>query len=134
MSDSHPDRGSGGRSGWAERLKSLWPAELLGVILVLSGAANITAGLHDSLGELGRVSSLAISLRSVGGTGQAVLGGILVLIGIGLFWRLRAVWAFALMVLTMTIAADIARRDWGLGLAFPVLALCCLAFTGSTFL
>ncbi len=132
MSDLRPSRRNGGKSVWL-RVTSFWPAGLVPVALIISGAVNITNGLHDSLGEFRRASTLAISLRSVGGTGQAVLGGILVLIAVGLFWRLRAVWVFALMVLTMTVAADIARHDRGLGLALAVGTLGLLLFTRSAF-
>lgn len=118
---------------WRRWLKTVWPSQLLGTTLLVSGAVNVLVGVRHSLGGLGGLSTLASSLGAVGATGQAILGGALALIGIGLFWRLRAVWAFALLVLAITAGANVARHHWGIDLVLPLAVLGCLWATRDHF-
>lgn len=115
------------------RLRSAWMAEVLGIALVVCGGMNIFSGLRVSLGPLRSLSTFSTPLHVVGATGQVILGAVLVLIGIGLWWRLQAMWVFALLVLALTSAANAVLRHWTTGLLPPLLMLVCLILARSQF-
>jgi len=89
------------------------------------------SGLRHPLLQLFRVKpliELGTSLRIFGGGAQVVLGTLLVLIGIGLLWRLAVAWSFALLLLSITIFANLVQQKWQISLYLPVLLLIALLF------
>jgi voltage-gated potassium channel len=96
---------------------------------MLSGALNIMSGLKQPLTQLFQVQpllELGNSLRVFGGGAQVVLGTLLVVIGIGLLWRLAVAWSFALIMLTITVAANLFQHTWQASLYLPGLMLVAL--------
>ncbi len=96
---------------------------------MLSGILNIMSGLKQPLLQLFHVEplvELGTSLRIFGGGAQVVLGTLLVLIGIGLLWRLAVAWSFALLMLSITVAANLIQQKWQTSLYLPVLMLLAL--------
>lgn len=96
---------------------------------MLSGTLNIMSGLRQPLLQLFRVEpliELGTSLKIFGGGAQVVLGTLLVLIGIGLLWRLAVAWSFALLMLSITVAANLIQQKWQTSLYLPVLMLVAL--------
>jgi voltage-gated potassium channel len=107
----------------------LWPQWPLAAAIVLSGILNILSGLRGSFTQLIHVEPLldiGTSLRIFGGGAQVVLGALLVLIGIGLLWRLAVAWSFALLMLTITVAANLVQDKWQTSLYLPGLILVAL--------
>jgi len=109
------------RRWWQSRFL---PQAPLGTALVVGGLINIIAGLRGShrtlTGTFGSLSSIGESLAVLGSSSQVLLGAGLALVGIGLFWRLRTAWAFALLILAVTIGLNAARAHWDATLALPV--------------
>lgn len=62
-----------------------------------------------------------------------LLGAGLTLVGIGLFWRLRAAWAFALLIVAITIGLNAARARWDATLALLLAIFCALLATRRSF-
>lgn len=108
------------------RLRRLWPHVPLALLVLASGALNLVAGLgalpHD-LQALNAALQYNGSLGIFGRSTQTLLGGALMLCGIGLFWRLRTPWAFALLLSLLTIGVEAARREWNATLIVPVVML-----------
>lgn len=122
--------------------KSLGPWVPLSAALVLSGALNIMSALRyqpilfDKLRHLELVTK---PLSFLGNVAQIVLGAILVGVGIALLWRLASAWAFAVLLLSITVALNLAQEKWGPSLflsGFMLLALFFFKkhFTRQTFL
>jgi voltage-gated potassium channel len=111
---------------WASPLWPQWP---LAAAIMLSGILNILSGLKQPVIQLIQVQpliELGTSLRIFGDGAQVVLGALLVLIGIGLLWRLAVAWSFALLMLTITIAANLVQQKWQTSLYLPGLLLVAL--------
>lgn len=92
----------------------------LGLALVLSGGLNILSGMREGrilFHEVAPLTKVATSLSTLGSNAQTLLGATLVLVGIGLFWRLRAAWSFAVLLLAITVGVNAARGLWGTSLA-----------------
>jgi voltage-gated potassium channel len=98
---------------WVETLRPEWP---LALTLVLGGALNINSGLRYnlvSLSQIGPLSSLGESLSVLGSSTQAILGAFLVLLGLGVLRRLATAWAFAVLLLAVTVALNLAQGNRG---------------------
>ncbi len=111
-----------GRRFWL----ALWPQWPLALALMLSGALNILTGLKYNLipfHQIATLSSIAKPLAVLGSSTQIILGIGLVLVGIGLFWRLTSAWAFAVLLLAITVGVDLVQGQWGpsLGLSAAIL-------------
>ncbi len=117
----------------AQRVRSGWLVGVLSTAIMLSGALNVLTGLRFSLPQLGSLSKLADPLPAVGATGEVILGTVLVLIGIGLWWRLRSMWIFAILILGLTVAAEAVLRHWGIEIVLPLMVLVCLFFARASF-
>lgn len=123
---------------WLHRLPAwilaLWPQLPLSAALVISGAVNIMAGLRYNLiplNQIAAISSLTNSLAVLGSSTQIFLGVALVLVGVGLLWRLSAAWAFAMLLLMVTIGVNVLIGHWGLSLVLPgLMFLALLALRG----
>jgi voltage-gated potassium channel len=108
------------------KLKLEW---VLALALVLSGALNIDNGLRYDLvpfSHIGPLSSMARSLSVLGSTTQVFLGACLVLIGVGLLRRLATAWAFAVLLLAVTVGVNLAQGSRGASLVLPALMLLAL--------
>ncbi|MGA9777797.1 MAG: NAD-binding protein [Limisphaerales bacterium] len=116
----------GGMARLRQQLVALWPHFPLAVVLAFVGCLNILDGLSVPVTALERVraiSGLADSLSALGGTAQIILGLMLVLAGIGLLWRLVSAWTLSVLLLIITVAVNVAQKNWGLSLALQVLLL-----------
>lgn len=63
------------------------------------------------------------SLAILGSSTQAILGVGLVLVGFGLFRRLSTAWAFAVILLLITLGINLVQRHWGEWVVYPVVML-----------
>lgn len=111
---------------WLKWVSPLWPQWPLAAAIIISGALNIMSGLKQPLIQLFHVKPLleiGTSLRVFGGGAQVVLGALLVLVGIGLLWRLAVAWSFALLILTITVGANLVQDKWQFSLYLPGLML-----------
>lgn len=107
--------------------------ELLSLAVVLCGGANVLAGLRFSLPRLGTLSAMSDPLPAVGATGEVILGIVLMLLGIGLWWRLRAMWIFAMLILALSLAANATLHHWGAEFLLPLAMLVCLLLARGSF-
>ncbi len=76
-------------------ISRLRPEWLLAAALIMGGLLNIEVGFRYNLVPFRHIKPLAgvsESLALLGSSAQAVLGAMLVLAGIGLFWRLAGAW------------------------------------------
>jgi voltage-gated potassium channel len=108
------------------RIARLWPQGPLAAFLALIGALNIAAGLRlpvTMLQSVRALTGLADSLSALGGTAQALLGAMLVLVGIGLLWRLVSAWTLAILLLLLTVGVNAVREQWGPSLVLQVVSL-----------
>ncbi|MDE2481531.1 MAG: NAD-binding protein [bacterium] len=117
-------------------LKRLWPFAPLALLVLASGALNLAAGMgglpHD-LQAFDAAAQFNGSLSIFGRSSQALLGGALMICGVGLFWRLRTPWAFAILLSVITIGVDIFRHQWNASLVGPVLIFLGLIFYNAHF-
>jgi voltage-gated potassium channel len=112
-----------------DRLLALRPEWPLALALVLSGALNINNGLRYNLvpfSQIGPLSSVARSLSVLGSTTQVFLGACLVLVGLGLLRRLAIAWAFAVLLLAVTVGVNLAQGNRGASLILSGLMLLAL--------
>jgi voltage-gated potassium channel len=119
-------KNQGAPAGIKNRLVALWPQGPLALVLTLVGALNILDGLSLPLKVLQRIhalSGLADSLSALGGTAQVLLGLMLVLAGLGLWWRLVSAWTFSFLLLVITVGVNVARAHWGASLALQAILL-----------
>lgn len=114
------------------RLRPEWPIALF---MLLSGVLNLLSGLRakDLLAWLSIIGPLRtseinsqFSLGAFGSGAQAVLGGALILVGIGLLWRYRLAWTFAILLLVLTIAVNLTKGKLGGTLLLPGVVLVAL--------
>jgi voltage-gated potassium channel len=111
------------------RLLALRPEWPLALALVLSGALNIETGLRYNLvplSKIGPLSDVGRSLSVLGSSTQIFLGACLVLVGIGLLRRLATAWAFAVLLLAVTVGVNLAQGSRGASLIFSGLLLLAL--------
>ena len=96
---------------------------------MICGALNIMSGLQQPLIQLFRVKPLleiGSSLKIFGGGTQVALGALLVLVGVGLLWRLAVAWSFALLMLAITVGANLVQDKWQFSLYLSGLMLIAL--------
>lgn len=120
------------------RLRSFVPHGPLAVLVLLSGALNVAAGVRGPLPGVSVVGSQTLgalngSLNVLGRGTQTTLGVALLLIAIGLAFRLRPAWGFALSLSLVTVAVNIARQQFGASLVLPGLILVALLVWRSAF-
>jgi voltage-gated potassium channel len=111
---------------WVLALRPEWP---LALALVLSGALNIETGLRYNLvpfSQIGPLHDLGRSLSVLGSSTQVILGAFLVLVGIGVLRRLATAWAFAVLLLAVTMGVNLAQGNRGPSLILPGLMLLAL--------
>jgi voltage-gated potassium channel len=111
---------------WVQALRPEWP---LAAALIVSGALNIESGLRYNLvpfAQIGPFLSVAESLAVLGNSTQVFLGALLVIVGLGLLWRLAGAWAFAVLLLAITVAVNLVRHRYGPSLILPGLMLLAL--------
>jgi voltage-gated potassium channel len=114
------------------RLKALWPHCPLAIVLALVGVLNILDGLNVPVAVLQRshaLTGLAQSLSALGGTAQIILGLMLVLVGVGLLWRLVSAWTLSVLLLVITVGVNVAQKNWGLSLLLQAVLLGTLLWT-----
>lgn len=111
------------------RVLALHPEWPLALALVLGGALNIKTGLRYNLvsfGQIGPLSDLGQSLSVLGSSTQAILGACQVLVGLGLLRRLATAWAFAVLLLAVTVGVNLVQGYQGASLIFSSLMLLAL--------
>ena len=133
-----PKTAEAGRSAAIGRTyrQALTPQVLLALVLGLVGLLNILDGLKLPLAwfrTATALGSLEESLSAVGGSAAVILGAMLVVVGIGLFRRLRFAWTLALLLLATTVGLRLAQGRMGVGLALDVLILSTLCLTQGHF-
>ncbi|OYV75858.1 MAG: hypothetical protein B7Z66_11095 [Chromatiales bacterium 21-64-14] len=112
-------------------LRALWPQVPLAAALAASGLFNVLRGLHHQLplpSEIQALANVASPLAALGNTTEVILGAGLVLVGIGLLWRLRAAWAFAMLLVAITTGVNAFRAQGTLAVSLPALWLLALTF------
>lgn len=127
----------------ARLARGLWPHGPLALLVLAGGVANLVTGLSaagiQALPDLQRgvrVLDEQIELSALGALGsgaQIVLGATLIVVGLGLLWRLRAAWSFALLLLLITICANVARGAYGTSLVLPSFVFVGLLLTQRVF-
>jgi voltage-gated potassium channel len=98
---------------WVLALRPEWP---LALALMLSGALNIEAGLRYHLvpfSRIGPLEGVGRSLSVLGNNTQIFLGILLVGVGIGVLRRLATAWAFAILLLAVTVGVNLAKGSRG---------------------
>jgi len=133
-----PNTGGAGRSAALGRnhRQALTPQILLALVLGLVGLLNILNGLKLPLAKFRSATALGTieeSMSAVGGSAEVILGAMLVVVGIGLYRRLRFAWSLALLLLATTVALRLAEGRLGFGLALDVLILSTLCLTRGHF-
>lgn len=99
---------------------ALWPHVPLSAVLALIGLLNIFDGMRlpmNAFERVGALTGLASSLSALGGSAQVILGLLLVLTGIALLWRLVSAWTLSVSLLVITVAVNVAQKNWGVSLA-----------------
>jgi voltage-gated potassium channel len=107
-------------------LRPEWP---LALALMLGGALNIETGLRYNLvpfSQIGPLSDVGRSLSVLGSSTQVILGACQVMVGIGLIRRLATAWAFAVLLLAVTVSVNLAQGYRGASLIFSSLMLLAL--------
>jgi voltage-gated potassium channel len=108
---------------------ALRPERPLALALVLSGALNIETGLRYNLvpfSQIGPLHDLGRSLSVLGSSTQVILGAFLVLVGFGVLRRLTTAWAFAVLLLAVTVGVNLAQGNRGPSLILSGLMLLAL--------
>lgn len=125
-------------------LKRVWPQAPFGLVMIFIGASNIftrslqphgNSTVYQVLAHLVPISELSreVSLGILGSGVQVLLGAVIVITGIGLFWRLRSAWAFSIILLVITIAVEYFSHRTLPNLLLPGLALVALIVWQSRF-
>ncbi len=110
--------------GAPQWVKALWPHWVFALILVISGIVNMLSGMRFfAEGKAEPLTGMAKSLEVLGRDTQVIMGGVLVLVGIGLLWRLRTAWTFAVLTSMVTIGLNLSLNGWGASLIFPATML-----------
>jgi voltage-gated potassium channel len=118
--------------------RGLFPSVPIIAIVLLSGALNIVSGMQNPSAPVQSpattdLTQLNGSLSVLGHGAQALLGGALILLAIGLGFRLRAAWAFTLLLTLVTVAVNVLERQFGASLVLPGVLLLALAFSREVF-
>jgi voltage-gated potassium channel len=116
-------------SRWRGLLLAMWPQWPLAIMLIITGAINLMVGIRyhsDLLAQLKTLSTLGQSLSVLGSRTQAFLGGGLMLVGFGLFWRLSVAWAFGVLLLAITVGVDLFQGQRGATIILPAVMLLAL--------
>lgn len=106
----------------------LWPQVPIALFIIVAGAINLWSGLHAQMfmhvvsGRLAEISGQT-SVAVLGSGAQAVFGAGLILTGFGLLWRVRVAWAFAILLLLITIGINLAKGHLGITLIIPAIVL-----------
>jgi voltage-gated potassium channel len=111
---------------WVLALRPEWP---LALTLMLGGALNIETGLRYNLvpfSQIGPLSDVGRSLSVLGSSTQVFLGACTVLVGLGLLRRLATAWAFAVLLLAVTVGVNLVQGYRGVSLVFSSLILLAL--------
>jgi voltage-gated potassium channel len=111
---------------WVLALRPEWP---LALTLMLGGALNIETGLRYNLvpfSQIGPLSDVGRSLSVLGSSTQVFLGACTVLVGLGLLRRLATAWAFAVLLLAVTVGVNLVQGYRGVSLFFSSLILLAL--------
>lgn len=114
---------------WWRWLHALWPQVPLAAVLAGSGALNVLSGFRYPVlrfAPLGPLAGVGQSLSALGSGAQIILGIGLVLVGVGLLWRLSTAWAFAVLLLAITVGVNALRSQWGPSLLLPLVLLVAL--------
>lgn len=107
---------SGGRRGSWQALALAVARRVplvVGALVALVGLANVLYALgafsHGRAGDVVRPldDTLAGGFEALGRSAQLGLGGALAVVGVGLTRRLRSAWAFALLLLTVMLGANV---------------------------
>ncbi len=109
----------------------LWPQVPLALFMVAAGAINVLVGLRaqhflDFVGGALPEFGQQVSLGVLGSGAQVILGIGLMLTGIGLFWRVRVAWTFAILLLLITVGVNLFRAHFGTTLILPCVVLLAL--------
>ncbi|MDG2049812.1 MAG: NAD-binding protein [Myxococcota bacterium] len=114
------------RQGWGRTflgpLKNLWPQVPLGAAVILAGVLNIVDGQSYpaiDLTGLEPLLELDSSLWALGSGSEVFLGGLLVLVGLGLLWRLSVAWSFAVLLMVITVLVNVLQEKWQTTLFLP---------------
>ncbi len=75
-----------------------------------------------------------VSLSALGSGAQIILGAGLFLSGLGLFWKLRVAWVFAMLLLAITVGVNAAKEHFGGALIVPGIAFLLLVGSRRHFL
>jgi len=108
----------------------------MGIMLIIAGAVNLMVGIRyhsNLLVQFQTLSTLGQSLSILGSRTQAFLGGGLIVVGIGLFWRLAAAWAFGFLLLAITVGVDLFQGQSGAALILPAFMLLMLVIFRRSF-
>ena len=104
----------------------MWPEFPLGMAVILAGTLNVVDGLRYpsiDLSGLEPLLELDDSLWTIGSGSQIVLGGLLIMVGVGLLWRLSVAWSFAVVIMTITVVANLIQEKWQFSLFLPGVVL-----------
>lgn len=109
--------------------RRVWPQLPLALVLVAAGLLNVFHGVHA--GSLLDLETLGepVSLGALGSVAQIILGAALACSGLGLLWRARVAWSFAVMLVLVTIAVNAAQGHFGGALIVPAVLLVLLVLT-----
>jgi len=109
---------------------------VIGIVL-LSGALNIASGASHRLLPLPATASdltaLNGNLRVLGHGAQTWLGASLILLALGLAFRLRAAWGFALLLSAIIVGVNVLQHQFGASLVLPGILLFALAVSRDAF-
>jgi voltage-gated potassium channel len=111
--------------------RAIWPWLPLALILVVIGVLNILTGLRYQpifFHEIRQLNLVTKPLSFLGDAAQVISGAILVVAGVGMFWRSAAAWAFAVLMLLITVAVNVAQARWDASLYLSGLILLALFF------
>ncbi|HET7369692.1 MAG TPA: ion channel, partial [Gammaproteobacteria bacterium] len=101
----------------------IWPQLPLALVLIAAGLINVLIGFQaGSFGGIERYGQ-QVSFGALGSAAQIILGAGLVFSGIGLLWRVRVAWSFAILLLLITIGVNVGQGHFGGALIVPVVVL-----------
>ena len=113
-------------------LRNLWPQVPLGSAVILAGVLNIIDGQRYpaiALSGLEPLLELDSSLWALGSGSEVFLGGLLILVGLGLLWRLSVAWSFAVLLMAITVVVNVLQEKWQTTLFLPgAMLVAALAF------
>lgn len=107
---------------WFDTLWNLWPQVPLGIAVILAGGINIIDGQgypKVELTALQPLMELDSSLWALGSGSQIFLGTLLIIVGMGLLWRLSVAWSFAVLLMAITIVVNSLQQKWQITLFLP---------------